>query len=143
MMHEQKVFKILNFWFIDIWNNIDQIQRNGSCIELIYGCIWMGRIQLESFQNYMCVCTCLYISDITYICLLFNLYVFLYTCILCIYIYVCVHICVCCVYTHISTLIHFTHIYNVYVSIYLYIQWSQLLHYLVFSKKNKQKFNLK
>ena len=31
-MDGQKVFKTLDFWFIDTWNNIDQLQWSGSCI---------------------------------------------------------------------------------------------------------------
>ena len=53
-MHGQKIFKILDFWFIDTWNNIDQLQRNGSCIRKMYGCIWkmygciwVGRIRAQ------------------------------------------------------------------------------------------------
>ena len=33
-----KVFKTLDFWFIDTWNNIDQLQWRGSCIRMSKGC---------------------------------------------------------------------------------------------------------
>ena len=36
---------ILYFWFIDIWNNIDQLQRSGSCIRMSEGWIWVGKIR--------------------------------------------------------------------------------------------------
>ena len=45
LMHGQKVFKIIDFWFIDTWDNIDQLQQDGSCIRMICGCIWVGRIR--------------------------------------------------------------------------------------------------
>ena len=41
----EKVYKIINFWFIVTWNNIDQFQQNGSCTQIMYGCIWVGKIK--------------------------------------------------------------------------------------------------
>ena len=46
-MDGQKVLKILDFCFIDTWNNIDQLQQSGSCIRMSEGCIWVGRIQAQ------------------------------------------------------------------------------------------------
>ena len=34
-----KVFKILDFWFIDTCNNINQVQQSGSYIRMSEGCI--------------------------------------------------------------------------------------------------------
>ena len=39
-----KVFKTLDFWFVDTWNNIDQLQRSGSCIRIPDVGIWVGKI---------------------------------------------------------------------------------------------------
>jgi len=44
LMDGQKVFKTLDFWFIDTWNNIYQLQRSGSCIQMSEAWIWVGRI---------------------------------------------------------------------------------------------------
>jgi len=35
LLHRQKILKILDFWFIDAWNNIDQLQWSGSCIRML------------------------------------------------------------------------------------------------------------
>ena len=43
MMDGQKIFKILDFWFIDTWNNIDQLQQSGSCIRMSESWIWVER----------------------------------------------------------------------------------------------------
>jgi len=45
LLHGQKVFKTLDFWFIDTWNNIHQFQRSGSCIRISDVGILVGRIQ--------------------------------------------------------------------------------------------------
>ena len=34
LMQGQKVFKTLDFWFINTWNNVDQLQRSGSCSQM-------------------------------------------------------------------------------------------------------------
>jgi len=34
LTHGQKVFKTLDFLFINTSNNIDQLQRSGSCIRM-------------------------------------------------------------------------------------------------------------
>ena len=46
-MHGQKIFKTLDLWFINTWNNINQLQRNGSCIRMSEGCIWFKRIRAQ------------------------------------------------------------------------------------------------
>ena len=48
-MCRQKVFKTLNFWVIDTWNNIDQLQRSGSYIRMSDVDIWVGRIRPQIF----------------------------------------------------------------------------------------------
>ena len=47
LIHGQKAFKILDFLFIDIWNNIDQLQQRGSCIRMSKGCFWVGRLRAQ------------------------------------------------------------------------------------------------
>ena len=39
LMDRQKVFKTLDFWFIDTRNNMDQLQWSGSCIRMSEVCI--------------------------------------------------------------------------------------------------------
>ena len=60
-MDEQKIFKTLNFWFINTWNNIYQLQRSGSCIRVSEGYIWVRRIRaqilLEGHKR-LCFCVC-------------------------------------------------------------------------------------
>jgi len=34
-MYEQKVFKIYGLWFLVTWNNVDQLQWNRSCIQML------------------------------------------------------------------------------------------------------------
>ena len=46
-MDRQKVFKTLAFRFIDIWNNIDQLQQSGSCIRMLNVDIWVRRIRAQ------------------------------------------------------------------------------------------------
>jgi len=50
-MHEQKVFKILDFWFITTSNNVDQPQQSGACIKyrrVVFEWKWFS---LEFFRN--------------------------------------------------------------------------------------------
>ena len=49
LMHRQKVFKTLDFWFIDTWNNIDQLQWSGSCNRMSDVCIWGEKILPQIF----------------------------------------------------------------------------------------------
>ena len=39
-----KVFKKLDFWFINTWDNINQLQRSRTCIRMLDVGIWVGRI---------------------------------------------------------------------------------------------------
>jgi len=48
LMDGQKVFKTLDFWFIDTWNDIDQLQRSGSCIRMSDVGICVGRVQPQN-----------------------------------------------------------------------------------------------
>ena len=45
LMDGQKVFKIHDFLFLVTSNNIYQLQRNGSCIRMSQGCVWVGKIR--------------------------------------------------------------------------------------------------
>ena len=55
-MDGQKVFKALDFWFINTWNNIDQLQRSESCIRMSEGWIWVGRIRARILlEGHKCV----------------------------------------------------------------------------------------
>ena len=46
-MDGKKVFKTLDFWFIDTWNHIDQIQLSRSYIQMSECCIWVKRVRAQ------------------------------------------------------------------------------------------------
>jgi len=60
----KKYPKHLIFFFINTWNNIDQLQQSGYCIRMSDVGIWVARIQRQilleghKFISYMCVCVC-------------------------------------------------------------------------------------
>jgi len=67
-MNRKKVSKTLDFLLIDTWNNIDQLQRSGSCIIMSKGCIWVGRIWTQILLEghkyiYICMYVCMYVLD--------------------------------------------------------------------------------
>jgi len=68
-MDEQKVLKTLDFWFIHAWNNINQLQQSGSCIQMSEGWIWAGRIRAQILLEWhKCVYTHIHTRVCVYMC---------------------------------------------------------------------------